>query len=141
MLVEKRAQSRGAVSINTNIGLVSAEEIDFVMGSQKQKGIKITFDFRNSYTPDLGMLIINGEVLFLSDQKKHDELMKEWNKSKKFPDEMTAILYDQISLKAMIQAIQLSSTVGLPPPIPIPRFKAEKLQQAEKGQKEHKGRK
>ncbi|MBI2144898.1 hypothetical protein HYU18_01105 [Candidatus Woesearchaeota archaeon] len=124
MLVEKKAASRGQVSINTNIGIVSAEEIDFVMGNQKQKGIKIVFDFRNTYTPDLGLLILNGDVLYLSDQKKHDELMKEWNKSKKFPDEIMAQLYDAISIKSMLQAIQLSSTVGLPPPIPIPRFSA-----------------
>ena len=141
MLVEKKAPSRGSVSINTNIGIISAEEIDFVMGNTKQKGIKVFFDFRNTYVPDLGILIINGDVLYLSDQKRHDELMKEWNKSRKFPADVTAQLYDHISLKAMLQAIQLSTTVGLPPPIPIPRFKAEKLQEAPAKAKEHKGKK
>ena len=131
MLAEKKAPSRGSVSISTNIGLISAEEIDFVMGTTKQKGIKIIFDYRNTYTPDLGMLIISGDILYLSDQKRHDELMKEWGKSKTFPPEMTAKLYDQISLKSTVQAIMLSSTVGLPPPIPLPRFNAGKPQEQE----------
>ena len=134
MLAEKKAQTRGEVNINTNIAIVSAEEIDFVMGNNKQKGIKTVFDYRNSYTPDLGTLIIGGEILYLTEQKKHDELMKGWNKNKKFPEDLTAELFDKISVSASIEAIHLASTVGLPPPVPLPRFTAGS-KQPQKGKK------
>ncbi len=126
LLVEKKAAGRGNITINSNISLVSAEEIDFVMGQQKQKGIKINFDYKNLFVPDIGTLIIGGEILYLSDQKKHDELMKLWSKQKGFTDEVTAELYDIISLRCTVEAIHLSSTVGLPPPVPLPRFSAGK---------------
>lgn len=130
LLVEKKTSARGQININTHMSFTSAEEIDFVMGTAKQKGIKVAFDYRNSYEPDLGTLIIAGDILYLSDQKKHDELMKGWKKDKKFPDDLTAELYDLISLRSSVQAIQLSSLVGLPPPVPLPRFTANKPQQA-----------
>ncbi len=139
MLVERKSQAKGAVNINSNIGVVSAEEIDFVMGTQKQKGIKVIFDYRNSYAPDLGTLILNGEILYLSDQKRHDDLMKAWKKDKKFPDDVMVELYNIISTRGCLLAIQLSSTVGLPPPIPLPRFtrgQAQTVQQSQqKGKK------
>ncbi len=137
MMVEKKDSARSQVSINTNIALTSAEEIDFVMGATKQKGIKIIFDYRNTYTPDLGSLIIGGEMLYLSDQKKHDELMKMWKKDKRFPEDIMAELLDKVAVKACLEAIHLSSTVSLPPPIPLPRFRSGQQQAhpAPKGKK------
>ncbi len=133
MLVERKSQAKGAVDINSNIGVVSAEEIDFVMGQAKQKGIKVVFDYRNTYTPDLGILILNGEILYLSEQKRHDDLMKSWKKDKKFPDDVMVELYNIISVRGALQAIQLSSTVGLPPPIPLPKFTKGQTQQQQQG--------
>ncbi|MBI3036773.1 hypothetical protein HYY73_03420 [Candidatus Woesearchaeota archaeon] len=143
LLAEKKAAARGNININTNMSFISAEEIDFVMGTNKQKGLKVSFDYRNTYVPDIGTLIINGEILYLSDQKRHDELMKSWKKDKRFPDDVTAHLYDMISVRSTVEAISLSSTVGLPPPVPVPRFTAGKKQEQQESQqqKEQKGRK
>lgn len=138
LLAEKKSSGRGRIDINTNIAFVAAEEIDFVMGANKQKGIKILFEYRNTYTPDIGAVIILGEILYLSDQKHHDELMKSWKKDKKFSDDVMAELFDVVSIRGCVQAIQLTSTVGIPPPIPLPRFRAGG-QQAPAPQ--HKGKK
>lgn len=130
LLAEKKAAAKGSITINSNTSLVSAEEIDFVMGQQKQKGIKVIYDYRNIFEPDIGTLIIGGEILYLSDQKKHDELMRLWEKRKGFTDEVTAELYDIVSVRCTVEAIHLASTTGLPPPIPLPRFTAGKPKQA-----------
>ena len=141
MLVEKKSQSRGSIEISTNISVISAEEIDLVMGANKQKGIKVAFDYRDTYTPALGTVIINGEILYLSDQKRHDDLMKAWKKDKRFPDDVMVEFYDIVSVRSTVQAIQLTSTVGMPPPIPLPRFRAGKQQQAAQQQSQQKGKK
>ncbi len=142
LLVEKKAVGRGNITINSNISLVSAEEIDFVMGQQRQKGIKVIFDYKNFFEPEIGTLIIGGEILYLSDQKKHDELMKLWSKRKGFTDDVTAELYDLISIRCTVEAIHLSNTVGLPPPVPLPRFSAGKpKQQSQQSQPMQKGKK
>ena len=136
MLAEKKTAAKGSITINSNISLASAEEIDFVMGDVRQKGIKVVFEYRNIFDPDIGTLIIGGEILYLSDQKKHGELMKRWEKKKGFTDEVTAELYDLVSVRCSVQAVNLSSIVGLPPPIPIQRFSAGKpKQQPDKGGK------
>ena len=122
LLAEKKSSGKGRIDINTNISFVAAEEIDFVMGASKQKGIKILFEYRNTYTPDIGAVIIVGEILYLSDQKRHDDLMKSWKKDKKFADDTMAELFNIVSLRGCVQAIQLTATVGLPSPIPLPRF-------------------
>jgi len=140
LLAEKKMAGRGNITINSNIVLVSAEEIDFVMGQQRQKGIKVIFDYKNIFEPDIGTLIIGGEILYLSDQKKHDELMKLWAKRKGFTDEVTAELYDLVSVRCTVEAIQLNSTVGLPPPVPLPRFSAGNPKQ-QQSQPQPKGRK
>ena len=139
LLVEKKAAGKGNVTINSGINLVSAEQISFVMGEAKQKGIKVAFDYRNSFVPDIGTLAIGGEILYLSDQKKHDELMKLWAKQKGFTDDVTAELYDLVSLRCTVEAIHLSSTVGLPPPVPLPRFTAKPNQAAQPLPKSKKG--
>ena len=134
LLAEKKSAGSGRIDINTNISFISADEIDFVMGTTKQKGIKVVFEYRNTYTPDIGMLIINGEILYLSDQKRHDELMKSWKKDKKFSDDVMAKLFDIVSVRGAIEAIHLTTTVGLPPPIPLPRFSANQQQQSQAAQ-------
>ena len=139
LLVEKNAAGKGNITINSGINLVSAEQISFVMGDAKQKGIKVLFDYKNSFVPDIGTLIISGEILYLSDQKKHDELMKLWAKRKGFTDDVTAELYDLVSVRCTVEAIHLSSTVGLPPPIPLPRFTAKRQQEAQPQPKSKKG--
>jgi len=136
MMVEKKGSQAGQININTNISIASAEEIDFVMGPQKQKGIKILFEYRNTYTPDIGSVVIGGEILYLSEQKKHDELMKAWKKDKKFPNDVMAELFDRISVKGCVESIQLTSSVSIPPPIPLPRFRpAPEAAAPQKGKK------
>ncbi len=131
LLAEKKEGARGQTTINTNLSLISADEIDFVMGTAKQKGIKITFDYRNTYVPDVGTLIISGEILYISDPKRHESLMESWKKSKRFADDITAQVYDLISVRCSVEAMQISSTVGLPPPLPVPRFTSGKPKPAE----------
>jgi hypothetical protein len=125
ILAEKKGQGKGRVDINSNIALASVDEIDFVMGDTKKKGLKIGFEYRNSYTQDIGTLVITGEVLFLSDQKTHDKELKMWGKDKKLSQEVMIEVFDMVSVRSTIQAIQLSSTVGLPPPVPLPRFQKD----------------
>ncbi len=139
LLVEKKAAGKGNVTINSGINLVSADEISFVMGDAKQKGIKVTFEYKNSFLPDIGTLTIGGEILYLSDQKKHDELMKLWEKRKGFTDAVTAELYDLVSVRCTVEAIHMSTTVGLPPPVPLPRFTAKQQQEAQPQPKPKKG--
>jgi hypothetical protein len=49
--------------------------------------------------------------------------MAGWKKDKKFPEDLMAEFLDMISVKACVEAIHLATTVNIPPPLPLPRFK------------------
>ena len=65
-----------------------------------------------------------GEVLALVENV--EEIIKNWKKDKKLPKEIMTSVMNSVLNKCNIQALILSQTVNLPPPIPLPKVQAEK---------------
>ncbi len=112
----------GQVNINNNVSLLNVEEMDF--GVQGKRGLKFTFSFVCEYEPDLGKISVEGQVLFLEEEKRVKEIKAGWDKNKRVPMDIMEQVANAALHKGNIQAIKISEEVNLPSPLPLPKIKA-----------------
>lgn len=120
MLVEKLAPVKGKVSINNNVGIKNLEETKLNINSER-KALKLDFEFTSTYEPNIGSIMLTGEVIYLTDKTKADEAVKNWKKNKKIEKDMMTNVLNNVLAKCNIQALFLSDKMNLPPPIPLPK--------------------
>lgn len=120
MLVEKHNPVKGKVTINNNVGIKEVEETKININTSK-KALKLDFEFSSSYDPDIGKILLEGEVIYLIDKDKSEEIIKNWKKNKKLEQEVMNSVLNYVLSKCNIQALILSKDMNLPPPIPLPK--------------------
>ncbi len=120
--VEKKAAIAGKISIDNNVAIKNVSEIDLAVGAAKQKGIQVLFEFTSKYKPDIGGMLFTGEILFMAEPKKQDEILKGWKKDKKLPKDVMSELINSALSRCNIEALILSRDIALPPPIPMPKL-------------------
>lgn len=111
----------GQVKINNNVSIKDVEDMDFAV--EGKKGLKFTFDFTCNYEPDLGKIAVEGQVLYVDEDKKVDEVKNSWDKEKKIPMEIMERIVNGALHKGNIQAIKISEDVSLPSPLPLPKVR------------------
>ena len=118
--VERKKQTSGKINISNNVTItdVSEKELSF---SQDQKGIQFIFDFSSKYEPDLGSINLIGEVIYIEEKNKVKDIVENWKKSKKIDKSLMTAILNNVLMKCNIQALLLSQTINLPPPIPLPK--------------------
>lgn len=119
--VERKQPAVGQINISNNVNISNIEETDLAFGKADEKGLKFSFKFDSKYDPDIGKIELNGEIIYLDDDKKLKEIIKEWKKSKNVSKEIMAEVLNSILLRCNIEALILSKEINLPPPIPLPK--------------------
>lgn len=124
VLAERNLEAKGGqVNINNNVSIKDIEDIDFLV--QGKKGLKFNFAFHCHYKPDLGKIEVEGQVLYVGDDTKVDEVKKGWEKNKQIPRDVTEEIINAALHKGNIQAIKVSEEVNLPSPLPLPKVTSQ----------------
>ncbi|MBI4152995.1 hypothetical protein HY497_00595 [Candidatus Woesearchaeota archaeon] len=110
------------VGINNNITVKEVAEKDFSLGNAKQKGLRFRFEFNCKYTPDIGGIDLEGDVLFLGNEEQAKNITKEWKEKKRLPADMMEPVLNSALNKCNIEALKISQDINLPSPIPMPRI-------------------
>jgi hypothetical protein len=113
----------GQIKINNNVSVKDLEDMDFAV--EGKKGLKFTFGFHCAYEPNLGKIEVEGQVLYVGDDKKVEEIKTNWTKEKRLPMDVMQEVMNAALHKGNIQAIKISEDVNLPSPLPLPKVKAE----------------
>lgn len=111
----------GQIKINNNVSIKDVEDLDFAVDGKK--GLKFTFEFNCHYEPDLGKIDVEGQVLFVDEAAKVEEVQNSWKKNKKIPMSVMEQIVNAALHKGNIQAIKISEDVSLPSPLPLPKVK------------------
>jgi len=119
--VERKKALEGKVSVNNNVSIKNVEESDLELGKEKQKALKFTFEFKSEYTPDMGGIILTGDLLFVEETKKITEILSGWRKDKKIAPDIMSNILNTILTRGNVLSLTLSQNVNLPPPFPLPR--------------------
>lgn len=93
---------------------------------------KANYELEEPKDQTLGELVIRGEVFYVADKKDIKKIVSEWEKDKKVdPSVMTNVLNVALN-KCQVEAIEQSSKIGLPSPIPLPILKQQKPEKSGK---------
>jgi hypothetical protein len=120
---ERNLKSKGGqIKINNNVSLINVEDMEFTTGGRS--GLKFSFGFICNYEPDYGKIDVEGQVLYIDDEKTVKEIKAMWDKDKKVPMNITEQIINAALHKGNIQAIKISEEVSLPSPLPLPKVKS-----------------
>ena len=126
VIAERDLKAKGGqIKINNNVSLINVEDMDFSV--EGKKGLKFTFGFNCSYEPNLGKIEVEGQVLYVDEDKKIDEVKEGWEKEKRVPMDIMEQIVNAALHKGNIQAIKISEEVNLPSPLPLPKVKTQEV--------------
>jgi hypothetical protein len=114
---------KGGVSISNNASITGIREIGISLGKQKQPTLGFAFSYTSQYEPKIGSITLEGEVLYLQEQKKLNEITEHWAKTKKLPLDITPMIMNSILSKCNLQVLILARDLNLPSPLPLPKMK------------------
>ena len=131
--VEKRAQLAPSKKIKSDMKIKELKKEKLPIG-ESEDVLKFNFDFIVEYE-DAGEIFMNGNVLFMEDPKKIDELLKAWKDGKTLPKEIMEQILNTVLFRCNIKALMLSQEVNLPPHFRLPRVIQAEEQQQKKSKK------
>ena len=126
ILVEKTGPVQGKVNITNNVAVLQVEKTPLSFGANKQDGLRFVYEFKAEYSPNIGHILLTGDILFLGDEKQIKEVLESWKKKKQVPKDVIEIIINNVLSKCNIEALILSREINLPPPIPLPRLTSKK---------------
>jgi len=121
LLGEKTAPTKGKINIRNNVVVTDVEESSLALEKNK-KALNVLFRFNSTYDPEIAQIIIEGNVLFMEDDKKTDALFAEWKKDRRMSRDVMTEIINTILARCNIQALIMSRDLNLPTPIPLPKI-------------------
>lgn len=121
MHAEKKDMYSGKVNISNNVNIKNIDSADLSLGTLKQGGLRIDFLFETKYEPNVGEIILEGNVLYMIESKKATDIITAWKKDKAVPKDIMANVINAVLQRCNIEALIMSKEINLPPPIPLPK--------------------
>lgn len=131
ILVERKGLVRGEVKVGTKMNIVNVkkEETKIITGKNV---LALDFEFIIKYMGvedsigNVANINFEGTVLYLIDPKETKKILEDWKK-KELPEELKLKVLNTILAKCNIKALVLEEDLGLPPHIPLPKFKGKTI--------------
>jgi hypothetical protein len=122
MSVEKLKEGDGEFKIKTGIEVpeINPVKVNFLKGEEEL--IEAKFLYTVNYTPDIAKVELEGGIIFSLESKLAKQILKDWKK-KKLNENFRVGLFNIISRKASLKALELEDELNLPLHISMPTFK------------------
>lgn len=117
----KSAKSAGNIEINHNISIKNVEKTTLNVSSSKTDVLRVEFAFDVLYSLGLGKIEIVGDVIYSDTKEIIVETFKNWEADKKLSSVVNEQVFKFVYNKAIIKALELSDSLNLPSPIPMPK--------------------
>ncbi len=130
MEAEKNKGATGKINISNNVSLKKVEKANMKVDENK-KSMKVSFKFTSTYKPDVGSIVLEGEVMILDQKKKVEDELEQWEENNQLSDEMMGEVLNSVMDKCHVQALMLSKEMHLPPPITLPKFNVKDKEEEE----------
>ncbi|MEK6932974.1 MAG: hypothetical protein AABW56_04245 [Nanoarchaeota archaeon] len=114
---------KGNINIKHSLNIKDVKIHEVTM-DKKQDVLKFIFEFKLNYEPKVGNINLLGNMLYLEDKKKINEILANWKKNKKLPNEVMQGLFNTVLTKSNIKALDLAQDINLPPHLPMPKITA-----------------
>jgi len=121
LMVERTGKVEGELKIDNNVRLSDVQELK--LPGQKDKGLKMNFEYISKYEPGVGNLKFEGNLVELLSIEDHKEAVDAWKKEKAVSNELMKRFINAVFRRCLIQAMIVGREVNLPPPVRLPRLK------------------
>lgn len=121
ILAENKKLIKENLEVSTDISIKNVFE-DEIELFKEETPLKISFEFKVEYKPGFADIMIKGAILILFEKKLAKEILKEWAKNKKVPEDIRIDLFNFIISKTTLRAIQIEEELGVPYHLPLPRL-------------------
>jgi hypothetical protein len=88
------------------------------------------FDFTTTYTPRIGEIKIEGELLYLAERNK--DVLEEWQRGERLPEDVSLEVFNYLFKRCLLKVANLAEDLQLPAPIPFPKIKPKSEEKKEK---------
>lgn len=122
----------GQISIKNNVSVKDVTEMPFAV--EGKKALQFNFSFVCNYEPNLGKIDVEGQVVYVEDKVKIDEIKKSWDKNKNVDMAVMEQIVNASLHKGNVQAIKISDEVNLPSPFKMPQVRAPENKPEEKAE-------
>jgi hypothetical protein len=118
--VEKQVLKR-PLKISNDIKIIGVDRKELTSGRDKKDGLVFHYLFRANYE-DSGSIEVEGSLFYIDEKEELEEIKKQYEKNQRIKEDLILPVLNRALELSYIQAINLSSSVRLPPPIELPRF-------------------
>jgi hypothetical protein len=108
---------KGRLDVNSTPTIISVEKKTVL----DMDVLNIGFRFETKYQPDIANILIEGDLLYKTDDAK--KILKRWKEYKKLEEDVAVEILNVIFRRCLTMAVMLSEDVGLPPPLNFPVVK------------------
>ncbi|MFH0836757.1 MAG: hypothetical protein V1870_01380 [Candidatus Aenigmatarchaeota archaeon] len=115
---------KGEISVNSAPNIIDVYKRDI---ADIKDVIIIKFGFVANYNPDVGIIKMEGEVLYKT--KDANNILKDWQEKTQLDSDIAVVVLNAIFKKCLIKAIDLSGELRLPPPVRFPTVAKEKVKE------------
>ena len=122
---EKNKPIKGKVNVANNVAIKNVEKANLSMAGSQQSSLKFTFEFSSKTEPEIGSILIEGDLIFMLDASAVDETISDWKDNKPMKKEIITPVLNGILKKCNIEALILSQTLNLPSPVKLPTVSAD----------------
>lgn len=122
--VEKKGKTTKQINIKSGLHILNVASSD-VIKDVKQKAFGITFKFIVDYEPEVGVIELEGELLYLANPEVADKIQASWDKDKSLPKDVGMVVFNRILQNCNVEALILSREINLPAPLQLPKIQAQ----------------
>lgn len=116
---EKKAAPGGKIEVKHNVSWKNVEETSVSFGSENKGFVKIEYDFDIVYGEDYGKISFSGEVIYSDTKEIISEIVKEYESSKKLPENVSETILKFVFDKCVLKALNVAEDLKLPHPVPL----------------------
>jgi hypothetical protein len=117
---EKKGSTQGKVNINNGIRVIDVAQTEMNLGKSTQKMLKYTFEFKSVFNPDIGEIVLVGDLMEIRPDNETADIMAVWARDRKLKKEIMEQILNTVLNKCNIQALIMARDLNLPSPVPLP---------------------
>lgn len=121
--IERKKDGQGKLSISNNISVKEVSDTKFAIGGTKQTGLKFNFVFESKYEPETAEMVIEGNLVYMTEEADAKKILAAWKKDKKIEPVLLEAILNYVLDKCNLEALMLARDLNLPPPFPLPKIK------------------
>ncbi|MBS3166601.1 hypothetical protein J4403_00140 [Candidatus Woesearchaeota archaeon] len=119
--LEKKESTNKPVNVKSNLNVVNVKEANIEISKEKQPLADVSFEFLVTYEPNVGLVKINGSLLYTHEAKKVKKFIEDWKKKKDVDKDIMETILNTCLSRCSIKALYYEQEVGLPPHLKLPR--------------------